>query len=90
MRRTQLTKILAASALAIGLGLFGLSGAQAAPVSPIAPAVEQGTSAGEIILVAQGCGPGFHRGPRGACRPLYNCPPGWHIGPYGKRCFRNF
>ena len=84
-------KILATSALALGLGLFGLFGlsAQAAPLAPVIPAVEQGASSGEIILVAQGCGPGFHRGPYGACRPIFSCPPGWHPGPYGRRCFRN-
>lgn len=81
-------KILAASALAIGLGLFGLTAAQAMPLAPVAPAADQAGS-GEIILVAQGCGPGFHRGPYGRCRPLYNCPPGWHTGPYGKVCVRN-
>ena len=79
-------KILAASALA--LGLFSLSPSQAMTLAPIAPAADQAAS-GEIILVAQGCGPGFHRGPGGACRPLYSCPPGWHTGPYGRRCVRN-
>jgi hypothetical protein len=54
------------------------------------PAVERGAPSADIIPVAQGCGPGFHRGPAGACRPLYTCPPGWHTGPYGKRCFRNW
>ncbi|WP_315719655.1 MULTISPECIES: GCG_CRPN prefix-to-repeats domain-containing protein [unclassified Bradyrhizobium] len=82
-------KTLAAAALALGVGLFSLSTAQAAPLAPITPAMVQGASSAEIIQVAQGCGPGFHRGPRGACRPLYNCPRGWHTGPYGKRCFRN-
>lgn len=81
-------KCLAASVVALGLGLFGLSSAQAAPLAPT-PALLQGAPSADIIQVAQGCGPGFHRGPRGACRPLYNCPPGWHTGPYGKRCFRN-
>jgi len=83
-------KIIVASALALGLGLAGLTGAHAAPIAPMMPAVDQGASVAGIILVAQGCGPGFHRGPRGACRPLYNCPPGWHTGPYGKRCMRNW
>ncbi|MGJ4942289.1 GCG_CRPN prefix-to-repeats domain-containing protein [Bradyrhizobium sp. HKCCYLS1011] len=83
-------KMLAASALALGLGLFGLTGAQAAPLAPVVPAIDQAASFGEIILVAQGCGPGWHRGPYGACRPLYSCPPGWHSGPFGKRCFRNW
>lgn len=51
-----------------------------------------GVANGEELIarVAQGCGPGFHRGPYGACRPLYSCPRGWHPGPYGRRCFRNF
>lgn len=80
-------KILAASALALGLVLFSLSPSQAMPLAPTAPAADQAAS-GEIILVAQGCGPGFHRGPRGVCRPLYNCPPGWHTGPFGRRCVR--
>ena len=76
-------KILAASLLSLGLGLAAVSASQAMPVAPIAP------SQGEIIQVAQGCGPGFHRGPYGACRPLYSCPPGWHPGPFGRRCFPN-
>jgi hypothetical protein len=40
--------------------------------------------------VACGCGWGWHRGPYGGCRPLYNCPPGFHTGPYGRHCFRNW
>jgi hypothetical protein len=77
-------KLLVASAFAIGLALMDAP-AQAIPLYP----VDQAAS-GEIIQVAQGCGPGMHRGPRGACRPLYNCPPGWHSGPFGRRCFRNY
>ena len=54
----------------------------------VAPAA--GTT--NIIPVAQGCGPGFHRGPRGACRPnrgpiyapvVRRCPPGFFVGPRG-------
>jgi hypothetical protein len=55
---------------------------------PLAP-IDPSAASRDVVHVAQGCGPGFHRGPAGACRPLYNCPPGWHTGPYGKRCFRN-
>jgi hypothetical protein len=76
-------KILAASAFALGLGLMSMS-AQAMPVAPQPTAASR-----DVIHVAQGCGAGFHRGPRGACRPLYNCPPGWHSGPHGKECFKN-
>jgi len=82
-------KILAASVFALGLGLMSTSlmsvSAQAMPLAPI----DQSAASRDVIHVAQGCGPGFHRGPAGACRPLYNCPPGWHTGPYGKKCFRN-
>jgi hypothetical protein len=89
-----LMKIIAASAfasaLALGLGLFSLSAAQAAPLAPVMPAVEQGAPSAQIIPVAQGCGPGFHRGPYGGCRPMFTCPRGWHTGPYGRRCFRNW
>lgn len=77
-------KLLAASAFAMGLGLMAVS-AQAMPLFPL-----DKSGSNEIIQVAQGCGPGWHRGPRGACRPLYNCPRGWHSGPFGRRCFRNW
>jgi hypothetical protein len=76
-------KLLAASAFAIGLALIGMTSSQAMPLAPAA----QGASA-EVILVAGGCGPGWHRGPYGGCRPMYNCPPGWRSGPFGRRCFR--
>lgn len=76
-------KIVAASLLSLGLGLAAVSASQAMPVAPIS------SSQVEIIQVAQGCGPGFHRGPYGACRPLYSCPAGWHPGPYGRQCFPN-
>ena len=51
---------------AMALGLAVLSGgAQAMPV-----AADAGASAA-ITLIAQGCGPGMHRGPRGGCLPNY-------------------
>jgi hypothetical protein len=68
---------------AVGLGLMAVS-AQAMPVAPAGQSVSR-----DIIPVAGGCGPGFHRGPYGGCRPMFNCPPGWHPGPYGRQCFRN-
>ena len=53
--------ILAAAAFAIA----GLGAAHAMPMAPL------GTSdTAEIIQVAQGCGPGFARGPMGRCRPM--------------------
>lgn len=77
-------KVLAVSAIAIGLGLAGLTASQAMPVAPLDQSVSSDT-----IRVAGGCGAGFHRGPYGGCRPMFNCPPGWHPGPYGRQCFRN-
>ena len=77
-------KLLAASAFAICLSLAAISSSRAMPVAPLDQAVSSDT-----IRVAGGCGPGWHRGPYGGCRPMYNCPPGWHSGPFGKRCFRN-
>jgi hypothetical protein len=79
-------KVLVASAFAIGLGLAGITASQAMPLAPV---VDQAASAG-VILVADGCGPEWHRGPYGGCRPRFSCPPGWHSGPYGWRCFRNW
>ena len=79
-------KILATSALAIGLGLAGVSASQAMPMAPLDPSH---VASENTIQVAGGCGPGGHRGPYGGCRPMFNCPPRWHSGPYGRRCFRN-
>jgi hypothetical protein len=79
-------KLLAASVLVLGLGLAAVSASQAMPVAPLDPAQAESE---DVIQVAQGCGPGFHRGPYGACRPLYSCPPGWHTGPFGRRCVPN-
>lgn len=77
-------KILAASVFAVGLDFMAMTASQAMPVAPLDPSASTDT-----IRVAGGCGIGWHRGPYGACRPLYNCPPGWHPGPFGRRCFRN-
>lgn len=77
-------KILGVSAFAIGVSLMVMSASQAMPLAPLQPSAQSDT-----IRVAGGCGPGWHRGPYGGCRPMYNCPPGWHSGPFGRRCFRN-
>jgi len=43
----------------------------------------------DVIAVAGGCGPGFHRGPYNGCLRNYAnpgahaCPRGYHIGPNG-------
>jgi hypothetical protein len=69
-----------------------ISPSQAAP--NMAP---RASSAGSIILVADGCGRDFHRGEYGRCVPNWRewqpgwraCPPGWHLGPQGRRCWPN-
>jgi len=78
-------KFLAASALTLGLGLFAITSSQAMPLAPLGQSAN-----GAVITVSGGCGWGWHRGPYGGCRQVYNCPPGWHTGPYGQRCFRNW
>jgi hypothetical protein len=48
--------------------------------------------AGNVIKIAEGCGPGFWRGPGGHCHPFANgraCPAGYHLGPQGKTCRPN-
>lgn len=52
--------LFAAALLAASVAGFG-----AASAMPVAPA--SGASA-DVIQVAGGCGPGFHRGPYGGCR----------------------
>ena len=53
--------ILAAAAFAIA----GLGAAHAMPVAPLST-----TDTADVIQVAQGCGPGYARGPYGRCRPM--------------------
>jgi hypothetical protein len=55
-------------------------------------AVPLGNNDGLIIKVAEGCGPGYWRGPAGRCHPFAvgrACPPGYHLGPEGKKCWPN-
>jgi hypothetical protein len=64
--------------------LTGAGPANAMPLAPPAP-----TPGADVIEVAGGCGPGWHRGPYGGClRNFANpaahaCPRGFHIGPNG-------
>ncbi len=74
-----MTRLIAAAFLLSTLA----SAAGAMPLAPLAPAN------GDVIAVAGGCGPGFHRGPYGGCLQNYAnpgahaCPRGYHVGPYG-------
>jgi hypothetical protein len=75
-------------ATALVLGMM-VAGASAAPLAPAAPSATT-----DLIEVAGGCGPGWHRGPYGGCRRnyaqpwLHACPRGWYLGRYG-RCRAN-
>jgi len=71
--------------LAIAFFLGTIAGtAQALPLARVATPANA-----DIIRVAGGCGPGWHRGPYGGCLRNYAdpaahaCPRGYHIGPNG-------
>jgi len=76
--------------IALGVALaFGAATASSAAIMP----VPVGHGSDLTIKVAEGCGPGFWRGPGGACHPFATgrlCPPGYHIGPEGRRCWPNW
>jgi hypothetical protein len=85
-----MNRIFAAALFAATVAGFGTANA-AMPMAPLSAADTAG-----VIQVAQGCGPGYARGPRGFCRPMYragpvirSCPPGWFRNPYG-RCIRRW
>jgi hypothetical protein len=62
--KVMLKSLIVAGALVGTLGLMGgMPGAQAMPVGNI----DSGDA--QVILVSGGCGPYWHRGPYGGCRP---------------------
>jgi hypothetical protein len=64
----------------------------ATAASAAMPAAQTGMPNSFIVKVAEGCGPGFWRGPGGRCHPFAvnrACPRGYHLGPEGKRCWPN-
>jgi hypothetical protein len=77
----RLIRLIAAAFL--GSALLGAGIAEALPLSPL---TAENT---DIVRVAGGCGPGWHRGPYGGCRrnwanpAAHACPRGYHIGPNG-------
>jgi hypothetical protein len=77
-----MNRLIAVAFLVSTLTGAGLAGAM--PLAPRAPA--QGA---DVIEVAGGCGPGWHRGPYGGCLrnfadpAAHACPRGFHIGPGG-------
>ena len=69
--------------------LLALGMAVSAQAAMIAPPVERGPA---VTLVAEGCGPGWWRGPAGRCHPMAMgraCPRGYHLDPEGHRCWPN-
>ena len=72
---------------------FGLATPASAGITPTLV----GNADSLVVKVAEGCGPGFWRGPGGRCHPFAArraCPRGYHLGPYGKgphgmRCWPN-
>lgn len=61
-------KTLFATALTM-VFLAGAGAVQAAPLAPLASKLPS-----DIVMVAEGCGVGFHRGPNGVCRPQAKGP----------------
>jgi hypothetical protein len=61
--------------------VFAVGDGQAAPVGPASVG-----SGSNIVLVAQFCGRGWHRGPYGGCRRNLSrrWPCWWVHGPYGR------
>ena len=75
--------LILSATLALGLAGAANAGVIYAPVAG---------SDGLVVKVAEGCGPGFWRGPNGRCHPFAvnrACPVGYHLGPDGKRCWPN-
>jgi hypothetical protein len=75
--------IILSAALAFGLATTASAGFTPVPL---------GGTDGVIIKVAEGCGPGWWRGPEGRCHPMARgrvCPVGYHLGPEGRRCWPN-
>jgi hypothetical protein len=75
--------------IALGAALaFSLATASNAAIMPL----PVGSPSDLTVKVAEGCGPGWWRGPGGRCHPMATgrlCPPGYHIGPEGHRCWPN-
>jgi hypothetical protein len=72
----------------LGIGVMVGSAADAAVL--VAPL----SSDADIFNVAQGCGPGWYRGPGGACHRFgYGPYPGGYWGPrpgWGRHCWRGY
>ena len=75
--------IVLSAALAFGLATAANARVVSAPL---------GNTDSLVVKVAEGCGPGWWRGPGGRCHPMFNgraCPRGYHLGPERRRCWPN-
>lgn len=75
-------KLLVMLATAGAVSAFAAASSKAAPAGPVS--IGTGSS---VVLVAEGCGRGWHRIPNGRC--VRNIGPGfgacwWRRGPYGR------
>lgn len=72
---------IALSAAAVAAFVLSVAIVHAAPVAPLGAAAQR-----DVVLVAQACGIGWHRGPYGGCRrnlsPVWPC--WWVRGPFGR------
>jgi len=59
--------LLAAALMMVLLG--GAGPVRAVPLAPYAPELPS-----DLVMIAEGCGVGFHRGPNGVCRPQAKGP----------------
>jgi hypothetical protein len=77
----------ASAAVFLGLASVGASGMPLASTPQPSAAAPEQTSNPDVILVAGGCGIGFHRGPWGGCRPNLSpyWPCHWVRTPWGPR-----
>lgn len=79
----MLRTIILSGALALGFATAASAGIVATPI---------GKTDSLVVKVAEGCGPGFWRGPGGRCHPMAMgraCPRGYHLGPERRRCWPN-
>lgn len=78
----MLRTVLASAVFSLGI----TAAANAMSLPPPASAIESA-----VAKVAEGCGPGWRRGPGGRCHPDgmgRACPRGYHLGR-GGRCWPN-
>jgi hypothetical protein len=82
-RNAMVRSLILTAVLTMGLSTIASAGVTPHPI---------GNSDGLLTRVAEGCGPGWWRGPGGRCHPMARgraCPRGYHLGPEGERCWPN-